>query len=142
MFWIWLALIVIFLVIEASTINMVTLWFAIGAIGALLMLLWHFSLLWQIVVFVVLSALGLGVFLWFFKPRLSRGRKVIPTNADRIIGATGRVTKAIDPHTGSGQIEVLGQSWSALPAENEAIPLDCEVVVTEIRGVRAVCRRK
>ena len=72
----WLAAAVFFLVVEASTVSMTSVWFAIGAAAALLTCLFTGSLRAQALVFIVVSALCL----WAFRPLAAKLiRKATPT---------------------------------------------------------------
>ena len=85
----WLILAVILIIIEASTQNLITIWFAIGALFAVFAALIKIPLYFQLVVFVIVSA----ILLYFTKPIVNRFLKVKKerTNADKIIGEKGIV---------------------------------------------------
>ena len=91
---IWLVLMVVFLMMEASSVSMVSLWFGAGALAALIAALLGGEVWVQIVVFLAVSGLLLACLRplarKYFTPRLTR------TNVDSILGTTGRVTVAID----------------------------------------------
>lgn len=140
---IWLAILIFALIAELATVNMVSLWFVFGAIGALIADLNALSLVWQLIIFFAVSMIGLLLFIFIFKPRMDnkRSRKEVPTNADRIIGHEGIVTVDIRPLHHVGQISVLGQSWSAISEdENIEIPAGTKVKVVRLESVKAVVR--
>ncbi len=137
----WLVLFIVFLLIEAFTLNLVTIWFAVGSLAALAMDLLGFPVTVQIVVMLAVSLLTFALFMLVIKPRTSIGsRKPVPTNADRIIGKEGLVTETIDPIQGSGLIMVAGQAWSAVSEDGQSILIDSHVQVVALKGVKAVVK--
>ena len=129
-----------FIVVEAITVQLVSIWFAVGALAALLTTV--FTGLWwvQVVVFGVVSGLAL-IFL------LPLARKLIlkknePTNADRAIGKTALVTEEIVKREGRGTVNLEGVIWSAVTEEEETIPAGSEVKVLAIRGVKLLVESK
>lgn len=141
MLYFWLLLLLLMLAIEAISVNMTTIWFALGSLAALLALYVGASPAVQALCFVVCSSLFLALFIVFFKPSFDRERqKQTPTNADRIIGQEAIVIRRIEPLAGTGQIQVMGQVWSASSADGQALAEGQTVRVMEIQGVRAICR--
>lgn len=134
MFWIILALTLF--AVEAITLNLVTIWFALGAIGACIASLLGAGLYKQWIVFAVLSA----VLLVFTKPIADRKLTVKKqaTNADRVIGKTGIVTDDITPDKFAGTVKVDGKDWSAVSVSGEPIHRGETVSVQEIRGARLI----
>ena len=108
--WLWLAATVIFAIVEASTAQLVSIWFMAGSVAALVTSLFSPRPLLQLTVFVLVSAITLA----FTRPLLAKrlSGKRVATNADRVIGTTACVQVAIDPLEG-GRVEVAGQSWAA-----------------------------
>lgn len=138
--YLWLGVLVVCLAAEACTTQLVTIWFAIGSIGAIAAAAMGFGPSVQIGVCLIVSV----ILLLLLRP-LVRGRLATPvsrTNADRILEQTAVVVQTIDKKQGTGQIRLMGQVWSAA-ADN---PAECiaegeTVVVTAISGVKAIVRR-
>ena len=132
---IWLVLMVIFLVAEALTVSMVSLWFAAGAVVALLLSLLHLQVWVQVVLFFVVS----GVLLACLRPLVRRHvtPKITPTNVDAIVGTRGIVTAEIDNVCAAGQVKVNGMEWSARSTTGEIIPEGTLIRVERIEGVKA-----
>ena len=132
---IWLVLMVIFLVAEALTVSMVSLWFAAGAVVALLLSLLHLQVWVQVVLFFVVS----GVLLACLRPMVRRhvAPKIVPTNVDAIVGTRGIVTAEIDNVCAAGQVKVNGMEWSARSTTGEIIPEGTLIRVERIEGVKA-----
>ncbi len=137
---VWLILAAAFLVMEAATVHLVSIWFVVGCLGALVVDLLGGGVWLQVLVMLALSGILLFVFLRM-RPHLGlSGREVIPTNADRFIGQKALVTEVIDPVAGRGQVRARGQIWSAVSADADRIPAGTMTIITEIRGVHAVVR--
>ena len=132
---IWLVLMVIFLVAEALTVSMVSLWFAAGAVVALLLSLLHLQVWVQVVLFFVVS----GVLLACLRPLVRHHvtPKITPTNVDAIVGTRGIVTAEIDNVCAAGQVKVNGMEWSARSTTGEIIPEGTLIRVERIEGVKA-----
>lgn len=132
----WLIALIVLLVGEAITIGLTFVWFAVGALGALIVSVLGGALWLQVVVFLALS----GVTLALARPVFARFLKTshAATNADRVIGQTAVVTEQIDNLSGTGQVKVAGQIWSARSAHAVVIPTGTEVRVLKISGVKVM----
>ena len=133
----WLITFLILITIEILTINLVTIWFAIGALTAAIVSCFTTNLFLEFIVFVLIS----GICLLFTKPFLNRVKQKpkIPTNLDSIIGKIGQVTEEIDPEE-VGEVKVAGKRWSAI--SKERIPKWTFVVIKKITGVKVVVEKK
>ena len=132
---VWLALMAAFLMAEASTVSMVSLWFAAGSLIALLTALAGGPGWLQITLFLVVSA-GL---LLALRPLVKKyvTPKVTATNVDSIVGSTGLVTAAIDNVSASGQVKLGAMEWTARSTSGQPIPVGTLVKVDKIEGVKA-----
>ncbi|MBR3973893.1 MAG: NfeD family protein [Oscillospiraceae bacterium] len=133
--YIWLALMVVFLIAEAATVVMVSLWFAAGALAALVASLLGAAIWLQVVIFLAVSALLLAslrpVVRKHFTPRLTR------TNVDSIIGSRGYVTADIDNVSAVGTVKLGAMEWTARSTTGEKIKAGTLVKVDKIEGVKA-----
>lgn len=135
MVYFWIALIVVFLIIEALTTQLVTIWFAVGAGGALVAHLLHAPEWLQWVIFIAVSAVLLAV----TRPLAKKMRKKVqPTNVDALIGKTAVVSEMIDNTAGKGQAKVEGNVWSARSVDGVKIQEGEEVVVRAVEGVKLI----
>lgn len=132
----WVIVAVVLGVVEAATVNLVTIWSAIAAICAAFCATFEFSGLVQFSVFVIVS----GILLLLTRPLANKllNSKAVPTNADRVIGTEGTVTERIDPIENKGQVKVMGQIWTAKSEDGGIIEKGSIVTVSAIEGVRAV----
>ncbi|MBN1775661.1 MAG: NfeD family protein [Clostridiales bacterium] len=138
---VWTILMVIFLIVEATTLNMTTAWFAIGALVALILRIVGLPVWLQVIAFAIVSLALLLLFIFMIKPKIGTlMKKSEATNADRVIGIDGIVTTEIDPVNATGLVKVKGQVWSASSEDGRNIPVGKTVVVTEIRGVRVIVK--
>lgn len=137
---IWFILAIVLAGIEAATLGIVTIWFAIGALAAMIVSLTGLPFIYQVIAFIVTS----GVLLYFTRPIVKRFliKKTQKTNSDRLIGEKGVVIEKIDPVLGTGQVKVLGQIWSAKPDQRESIDVDETVEILEISGVKLIVKNK
>ena len=130
----WFVLLVVFLIAEASTVTMISLWFAAGALGALAVSLLGSGVWLQAGAFFVVSAVALTalrpIARKYFTPRLTK------TNVDSVIGAEGLVTQAIDNVSARGQMKLGAMEWTARSASGEPIPEGTLVRVEKIEGVK------
>ncbi len=136
---VWLIVAVIFGLIEASTVSLVSVWMAVAAVFAAFAAAMQLSLLTQILVFLLASA-----FLLILTAPLSkkfRNREMTSTNADRLFGQEGVVLTVIDPIENQGTIRVSGQIWSASSKDKIIIEPGEKVIVESIEGVRAIVRK-
>ena len=131
---VWLALLVGFLVVEASTVTLISLWFAAGALAALIAALLHAQLWLQVVVFFAVSAALLAclrpLVSKHFTPRLSK------TNLDAVIGSEGYVTVDIDNLAATGTVKLGAMEWTARSADGHFIKAGTCVKVEKIEGVK------
>jgi len=135
----WLALAVVLGVIEASTANLITVWFAVSALVVAILAALGVSGIALPIIFVVLSATLVVATRPLTKKFLSK--KTVATNADRIISATGTVIVDIDPVENAGQVKVMGQIWSAKTADGAPLEAGTAVRVVALEGVRVVVER-
>ena len=123
-------------VLEAATVGLVSLWFAVGSLCALLTSFFVGNIWVQFAVFLAVSFLCLVIIRPLAKKYADPRR--VSTNADRVIGQTAVVTEQIDNLSGTGQVNVAGQIWSARSAHDVVIPRETEVRVLKISGVKVL----
>ena len=132
--WIWLAALVLFAVLEASTSALVSVWFIGGALTAMIAALLGASIWLQLVLFFAVSA----ALLLLLRPiaRKYLTSHTVPTNVSSNLGKTAVVTAAIDNLRGIGAVKIGGVEWSARSADDSRIEKDTVVRVTKIEGVK------
>jgi len=133
----WFAIIIIASVIEFSTTDLTSIWFAGGALVSFIVaLIWPAAIVAQIVVFIVATAILIFEVRPAVKGYLTKND--VKTNADRVIGKIAVCTKAFK--TGDrGEVKIDGKYWTAV--SNEDISLNDKVEVLSIDGVKLVVRK-
>lgn len=136
----WLLLAVALTVIEAVTVQMVSLWFAIGALATVVPSMLGAPVWVQFLVFALVS----GLCVYLTRPLVKKVLAVrhIKTNADSIIGEQARVVERIDNIAGQGGVFVGGLHWTARAKDDDMTIEEGEHVrVLEIQGVKAIVER-
>ncbi|MDD6807902.1 MAG: NfeD family protein [Oscillospiraceae bacterium] len=145
MHWIiWLILTIAFVFVELSTAQLVSIWFAIGCIGAgvasLITDSANFTV--EIITFIVVTAIALVA----TRPFVKKVTKTSPvaTNADSLIGKTAIVTEEIDNIKATGAVTVHGTVWTARAETNEECPIEADkkVKVVRIDGVKLIVKEQ
>lgn len=137
---IWGVLFVVFLIIEALTLGLTTIWFAGGALVALLLAFLGIGFTIQVVVFLAVSIVLLLFTRKLFVGKLKTGKE--KTNTDAVIGREGTALTDIS-FLKPGEVRVWGQVWTAVtPKDGIFIPKDSEVKVIDIKGVKAIVEPK
>ena len=130
---IWLVLMIAFIILEAATVQLLSTWFAAGALAAMLVNLLGAPVWLQVVVFFTVSIVLLAV-LWPMARRHLKA-KAVPTNADALVGRVCHVTEDIDPIEG-GRVKIGDVTWSARSEHGEAIAAGTLVKVLKIQGAK------
>lgn len=131
---VWLALLLIFALGEAVSVGLTSIWFAAGALAALVAALLGGALWIQITLFLAVSILCMAAVRPLAKKHLNS--KVEHTNADRVIGAEAQVTEDIDNIHGKGAVVIRGMAWSARSQDGGPIAAGTLVRVLRIEGVK------
>ena len=131
---VWLVLLVLFVVTEAITVTMVSVWFAAGALVALIAAMLGGKLWLQIVLFLVVS----GGLLLALRPLTKRyfTPKLTKTNVDAVIGEIGTVTARIDNVAACGTVKLGAMEWSARSTDGSCIEPGTQIRVDRIEGVK------
>ena len=132
---IWLVLMIAFLMVEAQSVTMVSLWFGAGALAALIAALCGAEFWLQAVIFFAVSIALLAclrpLVRKYFTPKITK------TNVDSVIGSEGLVTAEINNVTAQGQVKLGAMEWTARSTSGEIIPAGTLVKVDKIEGVKA-----
>ena len=137
----WLIVLAVFLVIEAITVGLTTIWFAGGALVAAIASGAGAGILVQWILFLVISL----VLLIFTRPIAMRylNTNRTRTNAESLIGKEAVVTQTIENLKNQGQVIVGGIEWTARIDDNEKmIEKDTVVEIERIEGVKLIVKKK
>ena len=135
----WAVLLVAFVVVEFATYGLTSIWFALGALGALISAAVSPASLWlQVAIFLVVS----GVAIYYTRPLAKRYHKAnrTATNANRVLEMVGVVREPVDNLSTQGTVYVGGKLWSARTEEREVIPVGTQVDILRIDGVKLIVR--
>ena len=129
----WFIVFVVLLFIELATVNLVSIWFAVGSLLAFITTFITDNILIQILVFIISSAIALIL----TKPIIKKikSREIVPTNFDRVLGKRGEVIKKITEDK-YGEVKVLGTVWTAMATET--LEVGQKVKIKGIDGVKLV----
>ena len=138
---VWVAAFIILVVLEISTFQLVTIWFAAGSIAAFIAALFKAPIEVQLILFLCVSFLCLLL----VRPFASRMMKkdTVKTNADSLVGETAVITADITGENSLGKASIRGQEWTAAaedPAEH--FKAGEKVTVSAIRGVKLIVKRR
>ena len=137
----WLIAMVVLLVIEAVVPGLISIWFALGALAALISALFHAPIWLQIVCFVAVSVIALVL----TRPLVRKyvNGRITPTNADMVIGKDAVVTEAIDNLHARGAVLLDGKTWTArMDREDETAKTGETVRVLRIEGVKLIVEKR
>lgn len=138
--WIWVGVIILAIILEIATDQLVSIWFVPGAIIAVVLDFFGVFYAWQILAVLLLAAIGilfLRKLVARIKPNLST-----KTNIDAIVGERCVVTEKIDTFAGRGQAKIKGQIWSARGLQDDDVFEEGEILqVVGVEGVKLICKR-
>lgn len=132
----WLVAMVVFVVLELSTVSLTCIWFALGALAAMIAALFHAPVWLQLVWFFVISILTLILTRPLVKKFING--KVQPTNSDMLIGATCIVLEPINNLSETGAVKVGGKVWTARSTDGTVFAPGERVTAVRIEGVKLI----
>lgn len=132
--YVWLVLLILFLMAEGATVALVSLWFAAGALAAIIAALLGASVGLQLALFLVVSVALLAM----LRPVLKKyvNPKIQRTNVDALVGQECTVIEAIDNLAATGRVKMGGMTWSARSIGEENIPAGTVVKIEAVQGVK------
>lgn len=136
----WVVALVVFLIVEAVTAGLVSIWFVFGSLVALICAALGAAVWLQIFWFVIVSVATLVL----TRPLVKRyvDSRSVATNADRSIGRTAVVTERIDNLAATGAVKLDGVVWTARSTDDAvAIETGERVTVRAIEGVKLIVER-
>ena len=131
---IWIIISIVCLILELSSGDFFILCFAIGAAVAAIIAGCGLSLTWQIIIFAIVSALSLLLVRPQLIKKLHKPNRERPSNAEALIGQTGRVSEEIDAN-GFGRVAIDGDDWKARSSDGSAIEKGARVRVVKMDSI-------
>ncbi len=140
MVWVWLGCVAFFAFLEAVTWALVSVWCAVGALAATFAAYADMDLTGQLLVFIGVSLAAFAA----VRPLAKRfiEPRIVPTNADRLLGAKARVTEPICNTNATGTVYIDGKTWSARSANGMDIPAGELVEIERMEGVKLIVRAR
>lgn len=134
----WGVLIVTAIIVEVSTVTLTSIWFAIAAAISLLFAIFEIQPIWQVLAFVIISA----VLLLATRPLAKKlnEKDVIRTNSDKVISMIGIVTKEISVGE-VGEVKVNLELWRAISTDSTTIKEGEQVIVHSLNGNKLLVSR-
>ena len=133
---VWVAAMILFGILEAATVNLVSVWFIAGALVSFVAALVAAPVWLQAVLFFAVSIVLLAALRPLVKKYVAP--RVVRTNADSLIGQEAVVTETIDNLNAQGQVKVDGMFWTARSTDSTRIPQGATVVIRSIQGVKVM----
>ena len=133
----WAIVFVLFVAAELATVQLISIWFAVGALVTLIftVIFEDTTLLSQLGIFILASGIFLLITFPWIKKRRNKGH--ISTNQELYIGMTASVIEEIDRDKGTGRVTLSGVDWNAVPHEDGlVIPTGSIVVVEKVMGTK------
>ncbi|MCI5856543.1 MAG: NfeD family protein [Agathobacter sp.] len=137
---VWLILIILFIVGELATVGLTSIWFAVGALVALISAFFGAPFGLQIVLFIAVSLIALAA----TRPLANKfiNRKVQSTNAQSLIGQEIRIKKQVSNIDQTGMAVVQGQEWTVRSADDDVIIAQGELArIKSISGVKLIVEK-
>lgn len=133
---IWLVALIAFALLEAISIGLVSIWFGIGALVALLASFFITNPWIQLAIFLVVSLVALLAIRPLARKYMTP--KQVATNVDRLIGMQAVVLEEVNSLTATGAVKVSGVVWSVKTEDKIPIPVDSIVFIHDIQGAKLV----
>ena len=130
----WLFAMVGFILAEAATVTLVSIWFAAGALAAIVVALTGGGLGFQVTVFLLVASLLLISLRSAVRKYIHP--KIVRTNVDSVVGSTGMVVTPINNVAALGMVKLSGMEWSARSTDGTHIPEGALVKVDRVEGVK------
>ena len=131
---VWFVLMVLFFIVEANTVSLVSIWFAVGSLVAFIVSLLEGPLWLQMGLFFLITVALLLALRPVSKKYFTA--KLTKTNVDSVIGSTGMVTARIDNDQATGQVKLGGMEWTARSTSGQILEPGSKIVVDRIEGVK------
>ncbi len=135
----WLIAAGIFFVGEIFTVGFLIFWLGVASLIAMVVSFFISNLIIQMTVFIISSVILILSTKPFVKKFMEK--EILITNAFSLIGKKAIVIQEIDNVKGTGQIKVGGETWSAMCENDKIIPVDAEVKILKIEGVKAIVQQ-
>lgn len=140
MFLIWIIIAIALLIVEATTVSFISIFFAIGCFVASVVSLVIPSVGTQITIMCIVSLVGVIFCRNFLQKYFEVNKEIKPSTINAILGKYGVVTKLITPDN-MGLVKVDGEIWSATSIDSDTLIEGTNIVVEDIDGVKLIVKK-
>lgn len=135
----WGILFGLLVIAEFASMQLVSIWFAVGALGAFFAAMAGLEFIGQLAIFVLASVLLLAM----TRPLLKKltVKTVVPMNADKEIGASAVIIEEVDAAVGTGRVRLNGVDWMAVSEDGTVLPVNTIVTVQQVQGAKLIVRK-
>lgn len=139
----WFGIIVLTLVVESQSADLVAIWFAPGAFVSLILSFFNVQLWVQFGVFIGITVVGMVLSFSFLRPLMKKRGKIVKTNADALEGKLALVEEDVNNLIPTGVVKINGQLWTAR-MEDPALTVSKGdwVEIVRVEGAKLICRPK
>lgn len=132
----WGIVFVLMVIAECASMQLVSIWFALGSLGAFIAAMLNLGFTGQLAIFVLISL----VLLIATRPLLKKLRvqRIVPTNADKEIGATAVIIEEVNAAMGTGRVRLNGVDWIAVSENETILPVNTVVIVRQVQGAKLI----
>ena len=137
---VWLISAIAFGVLELVTTSLVSIWFVLGSVAAMIASLFDVPIWFQIVIFIIVSAVSLFV----TRPIATKylNNRTVKTNLDSLVGRKTTARTDIDNLKLSGKADLDGTTWIVVSEDDSLISAGEEIEVVKVEGAKLIVRKK
>lgn len=137
----WFSVVVLTLVVESQTADLVSIWFAPGAFIAMILAFCDVNIPIQLAVFVGVTIIGLILTFTVIRPRMRANQKIEKTNAAAMEGKLALVEEDVDNTLAKGVAKINGQLWTVRMENPHDKPIKGDwVEIVRVEGAKLICR--
>ncbi len=135
----WGVIFVVSLIAEIASMQLISIWFTVGSVGAFIAAMNGVGFPGQLGIFVIISVLLLLI----TRPLLAklRVRQEPRTNADKAVGESAVIIEEVNPALGTGRAKIGGVDWIAVSETGEILPAETIVCITRVEGAKLFVRK-
>ena len=139
----WFGIIVLTLVVESQTADLIAIWFAPGAFVSLILSFFNVQFWVQFGVFVGVPVVGMILSFTLLRPMMKKRGKILKTNADALAGKLAIVEEDVNNAAPTGAVKINGQLWTArMDNPTDTVSKGDWVEIIRVEGAKLICRPK
>ena len=139
----WFGIIVLTLVVESQTADLIAIWFAPGAFVSLILSFFNVQFWVQFGVFIGVTVVGMILSFTLLRPMMKKRGKILKTNADALAGKFAIVEEDVNNAAPTGAVKINGQLWTArMDNPTDTVSKGDWVEIVRVEGAKLICRPK